>query len=725
MRIQSDFRCWLVVACLSVSSLNSWAEEKYALLVGCTVYPNLEERFHLRGPANDVVLARDLLTERFGFESTNIVTLVDSPDDISHSPTRANIEREWIALADKAAKGDQVFVLMAGHGTQAPVTELLDNPEPDGLDEMFLPRDVGPWEDSIKEVSNGIKDDEIKKWIAGIQGKGAHLWIMIDACHSGTMTRNLGDEIKRELSPVALGIPVETGTTSGSTGSETESQLFQKTEQTRAINASENSGPVLVALYAAQSIEPTVEKRFPLRGDNRKYYGLLTYTMNEILTQTEGALTYRELVQQIHRKYVTMGRVSPTPVLEGNGADREVLGLNRLPKPPMMSLTGSRFRGYRIDGGSLNGLTVGSILSLHVSAGEEKSETPLGYLKVLEKEFQASSACVEPIEYDGLEKPKLKSGLRCKAKFVDFGENKLALAVAQETEAGEQIPADQKDRLTAVLNRYVTGHQHLTRVVTDESDATLLLTIKSLRSPVRVLSPVDGSQSRGKDRPPLFGPAPLEEDNFSDWLDESISRIARVKQLLAITGGPAGQAWKDDGSLEVEIRIYRSRSDRIGKLIEFGSSGIRLYAGNRIGFTVKNTSENPLDVTMLMIDSGYGIAPIYPARGHVNRLFPGNKIVRTGTVTEDTLGVEHLLVIANKAKPVDEPTNFSFLAQKTISQTRAVGNDAVNSALGNVFRSALFGQGKTRGAASSDIDTYVLRTLTWRTMPSETASDVR
>ena len=37
----------------------AWAEN-YALLVGASIYDNLEERFWLRGPANDVALVRYL-----------------------------------------------------------------------------------------------------------------------------------------------------------------------------------------------------------------------------------------------------------------------------------------------------------------------------------------------------------------------------------------------------------------------------------------------------------------------------------------------------------------------------------------------------------------------------------------------------------------------------------------------------------------------------------------
>jgi len=58
-----------------------------------------------------------------------------------------------------------------------------------------------------------------------------------------------------------------------------ETQLFNDPPTTALKTPPKGQAPVLVALYAAQSIEPTVEKKLPRKGKDRKYYGLLTYTM--------------------------------------------------------------------------------------------------------------------------------------------------------------------------------------------------------------------------------------------------------------------------------------------------------------------------------------------------------------------------------------------------------------------------------------------------------------
>ncbi len=69
-------------------------------------------RRHLAGPANDVALMRQLLTERFGFDDFQVLTEEAGPD---HRPTAGNIRRQFDSLIERTQPGDQVFILLAGH----------------------------------------------------------------------------------------------------------------------------------------------------------------------------------------------------------------------------------------------------------------------------------------------------------------------------------------------------------------------------------------------------------------------------------------------------------------------------------------------------------------------------------------------------------------------------------------------------------------------------------
>ena len=85
---------------------------------------------------------------------------------------------------------DFVYLHFSGHGSQAPA--LNDETELDGLDELFLPVDIGPWNDTVGAVENALLDDEIGEMIGAIRAKGATVWAVFDSCHSGTATRASG-----------------------------------------------------------------------------------------------------------------------------------------------------------------------------------------------------------------------------------------------------------------------------------------------------------------------------------------------------------------------------------------------------------------------------------------------------------------------------------------------------------------------------------------------------
>jgi hypothetical protein len=100
----------------------SAAPTRRALLIGVTEFrqPKLKAR-SLRGPANDVELFRDVLERApLSIPAANIRMLKGGDADPRRRPTFANIEREFTELANVSRKGDQIVILMAGHGSQQP-----------------------------------------------------------------------------------------------------------------------------------------------------------------------------------------------------------------------------------------------------------------------------------------------------------------------------------------------------------------------------------------------------------------------------------------------------------------------------------------------------------------------------------------------------------------------------------------------------------------------------
>ncbi|XVF82542.1 hypothetical protein PTKIN_Ptkin16aG0058200 [Pterospermum kingtungense] len=88
--------------------------KKLAVLVGCN-YPSTQIELHRC--IKDVAAMRDLLVERYGFDSSHVDLLTDSPGSFN-LPTGENIKAALQRMVDKAEAGDVLFFHLSGHGTK-------------------------------------------------------------------------------------------------------------------------------------------------------------------------------------------------------------------------------------------------------------------------------------------------------------------------------------------------------------------------------------------------------------------------------------------------------------------------------------------------------------------------------------------------------------------------------------------------------------------------------
>lgn len=291
----------------------------HALLVGVSEYPNLPAMLHLEGPRNDVAMWRDLLADR-GVPAGQVTALADGLDGAA-LPTRQAIFAALDALAASVGPGDAVFLLLAGHGSQQPQGALGDASEADGLDEIFLPYDVGRWNGGAGGVENAIVDDEFGAAIDALRATGAFVWVVFDACHSGTMDRGDADagveERDRGIEPAALGVPLD-DLVHGD-GDPVEGSMDDDTAP-----AAPGAAPgALVAFYAAQSWERAPEKMFRNPEGERAFFGLFSRTLADTLAANP-EMTFAELIGAVQAHYADQGRDSPNPLAEGSALDADV-----------------------------------------------------------------------------------------------------------------------------------------------------------------------------------------------------------------------------------------------------------------------------------------------------------------------------------------------------------------------------------------------------------------
>jgi hypothetical protein len=684
----------------------------HALLIGCTRYPNLGPEFQLTGPGNDVKLMEHVLREKLVFSPEKITVLSEAAGE-TRSPTYQNIEREFKRLAREAQAGDHVFILMCGHGSQQPAdTDIPDNYEPDGFDETFLPRDVGPWDGGKVKVSNAIVDNQLGDWLKAIRARGAEVCIIVDSCHSGTMVRGSEEEKARQISPTSL-IPKD---------------VFDKARKEAVAKAKAQKPPAkklvpdLVAIYAALPTESTYELPLPPGSTERKYYGILTYAICRVLDQAQTPLTYRELVHRVRAQYVAWGRYWPTPFLEGKYMDREFLGVEEWPYRSHFVLSKQAEDRWQINAGSLHGLGTGSVLAVYTPAGQ--GNKLLGYVKI--KQCRILEADVVPIEYSGkLAVKDPPEGSRCEVVFVDYGEQRFRVAVAASEDPSKP---EQLKRFQVEMKRLAESLKP-GAVLELSKDANRANWLVKYEGGKVYLSPTVASR---KTESPLFGPFPVD-DQLADNILTNLKKIARAQNLLKLAGESGGAVFRGPGAVAVDVEIvrYRDEKDRKGTVVEW-KPGERFADGDLIGFRLRNKGRTEADVSLLFIDNGFGIDPLFPEAGVVtdNRLPPGNdKSIDTPPfrVRSDKFpGPDHLVVIAVEAK--GQPIDFTCLAQPTLARARGHGRGqrSLQNPLGELLTHALYGvegghaKSATRGLEKPQIEKCAMHLLTWEAVPGTT-----
>ena len=144
-----NFKFYIVFSSLIFTdiTINKAYGDSHALLIGVSNYPLLSDNKQLKGPENDVRLLKKVLLS-YQFDVNNITTLTTSGKE-NLQPKRHIILSKLHQLVNKAKPKDKILLYFSGHGSQQP------NPkESDGYDEIFLPTDIGFWNDSKKQVKN-------------------------------------------------------------------------------------------------------------------------------------------------------------------------------------------------------------------------------------------------------------------------------------------------------------------------------------------------------------------------------------------------------------------------------------------------------------------------------------------------------------------------------------------------------------------------------------------
>jgi hypothetical protein len=328
----------LLVLCavVATSTLQAQTGRRRALLIGINDYtasrlgakkPGVippRDWPNLNGAVNDVQTIQEMLQLVYGFQATDIVTLLDQ--NATRAAILQAIDQQFVK---PAAKGDVFFLYFAGHGSQ--VRNSLSD-EPDKLDESLVPADS-------RAGARDIRDKELRVLFNRILDRGARLTVILDNCHSGSGARGLATGarprgIRRDTRDVA--------------------------DATKAGPRPEDGGALVIA--ASQDFDPAWETR----DADGKMHGAFSWAW---IRAMRDATTGEAAIDTFLRAQARLRSETPyqEPVLAGNAQARfsPFLGARTDQANDRTVIAVSKVRSdgtVVLQGGWANGLSVGSEL---------------------------------------------------------------------------------------------------------------------------------------------------------------------------------------------------------------------------------------------------------------------------------------------------------------------------------------------------------------------------
>src|SRR5262249_27644096 len=261
------------------------------------------------------------------------------------------------------------------------------------------------------------------------------------------------------------------------------------------------------------------------------------------------------------------------------------------------------------------------------------------------------------------------------------------------THAGEALNPAQRDRIEKALEE-IKKIKAPWQIVSNPAEADWLVRVRDDKEYLIAKSDlVDGK---------LFD---LGKGELSVRLEDALRRIAKAENLrkLTATGESDGQSdFKTGILLQMEKVLTEGGFFEPPTFLpfDFERQNMPLNAGDRMRLTITNTGSVAADVTVLYIDSGYGIQCIFPGGDDdVCKLQP-KEFKRIDDLQFDgkTYGEETFVVLAVK-RDAFPAADFKMLEQPTLeSLDRAkskLGGRLVKTELHQLFENAMFSDGST------------------------------
>lgn len=227
-------------------------------------------------------------------------------------------------LARASTAGDRLVIYLAGHGVQTPARA---RDEADGLDEWFLGADAGSWDERHRVLPGAVRDKAIGEAIATARARGADVWLIVDACSGGGLSRG-GGGVPRQIDPARVGI---TGTLRG--GVKGDGGMVDATTVP--------GGGRLVLFQAARPGAIAWERTLADEAGGTARRGLFTWSLLRAWRSMDAQGSFADLAAATERERVAAGPPGGAALIGGDiaqpilfsGAARDLLSVARAGRP--------------------------------------------------------------------------------------------------------------------------------------------------------------------------------------------------------------------------------------------------------------------------------------------------------------------------------------------------------------------------------------------------------
>ncbi|MDA9206943.1 caspase family protein [Crocinitomicaceae bacterium] len=523
------------------------AQEKHALLVGISEYKNFPKAQPLSS-SRDMILVEQML-EKQKFNESKIIKLYEE------NATYDAMHNAFKSLLDQVASGDIVYYHFSGHGCQ--IMDVGDIDENDGYDEAMMPYDVSP-----DEMKGFFTDDEFNYYLNRLReklGGDGQIVVMMDCCHSGTGTRDLGSK------KVSRGF-TEPFAPKGYKPKVTEINTWSDMDNKHEL---QNELASLTSYYGCRASQVNYE--YYSHADEN-YYGSLTYFFIEALNHLDEAATHNNLytkMNQLHQQRKDRNN-SQNMLYESDDKNTLIFNGEFLAQKNFLSLSKLTKSSATIDAGSIHGLIVGDTIGFF-----ENTEMTFDMNSVLFKGV-VQSASISSSEVSLL---SFRNAVN-KGEYLEYRARKIGNATSN-LKINVKLCINKKRQLK-MMKEYLTSDA-LTEVVDNDFDILIQDTLIDSKSHL-VLRLPNGLILRDHD------PIAMYEGN-EDFacLKNQIQNEISIKYFIE------SQSRIDHPDVKVDVRI--KGIDSIKK------------SGEAFNLIISNKSDFSIYWNLIMIEPNHSISP--------------------------------------------------------------------------------------------------------------------